>query len=802
MQKHLFLVLLFSSIFSFSQDCDYSFTGNIIDFHDGTPLAGASVTIANTNKIVQANFDGEFSLSNICEGQYTINVSHAYCDSKSFTVTINGNTVKSFKLEHHTEELNEILVRSVLKVESTSIEQSIDKQTIETYADKSLGDALNTISGVSTLNTGNSIVKPMIHGLHSSRLIIINNNVRQFDQEWGDEHAPNIDINASSRISVVKGANTLIYGSDAIGGLILINPKRYQQKDSLYGSSLVSFNSNGLGGVVNTELVKTYKSGYYLRGQTSLKRFGDFSSANYNLSNSGIKSLNAATQFGYKTFEKGFDAYYSYVNNSIGILRAAHVGNINDLVRAINRGEPGYIGDFSYNIDNPRQAIEHHLAKLETYKRFSSLGKLSLQLDFQYNKRQEFDRRRSSLSDVPSAEFRLFTTSFQPNLKIDALDDFEFNTGFLFRYQKNTSADVSETGISIPLIPNYENLDLGGYITGNHVLNDNTEISAGIRYDYNKIKADKKYKLYDWEYNNYDTLFPEFSTGITENYEIYTTPEFDFHNLSASLGFIKYLGDNFEFIANYGLASRTPNVAELFSDGLHHSAARIETGSLTINKEVANKFMLALEKKHPDFGFSVSPYYKKINDFIQLIPGDRAFTTIRGVFVGWEYDQVDARIFGVDLDLNKRISNHFTYTGNLSLLRGDNITDNIPLINMPATNFSNHITYVNDNWNQLSISLIQKTICKQSRYPDYNFTSFDPILQEDVLVNISSTPSTYTLFGIQTAAEFDGFKKSKIRLELNVDNMFNIAYREHLNRLRYFADDLGRNINFKININY
>ena len=275
-------MLLFGSIFSFSQDCDYSFSGNVIDFHDGTPLVGATIAIAETNIVAQAGFDGEFSLSNICDGKYVINVGHAYCDSKSFNVTISGNTIKTFKLEHHTEELNEILVRSVLKVESTSVEQSIDKQTIETYADKSLGDALNTISGVSTLNTGNSIVKPMIHGLHSSRLIIINNNVRQFDQEWGDEHAPNIDINASSRISVVKGANTLIYGSDAIGGLILINPRRYQQKDSLYGNSLMSFNSNGMGGVVNTELVKTYKSGYYLRGQTSLKRFGDFSSANYN----------------------------------------------------------------------------------------------------------------------------------------------------------------------------------------------------------------------------------------------------------------------------------------------------------------------------------------------------------------------------------------------------------------------------------------------------------------------------------------------------------------------------------------
>ena len=96
-----------------------------------------------------------------------------------------------------------------------------------------MGDALNTLSGVSTLNTGNSIVKPMIHGLHSSRLIIINNNVRQFDQEWGEEYAPNIDINVSSRTSVVRCKYINLW--KCYWGLILINPKRYQQKDSLYG---------------------------------------------------------------------------------------------------------------------------------------------------------------------------------------------------------------------------------------------------------------------------------------------------------------------------------------------------------------------------------------------------------------------------------------------------------------------------------------------------------------------------------------------------------------------------------------
>ena len=89
------------------------------------------------------------------------------------------------------------MLTTSLKTEKTSIEKSLKSGVIDNFSDKSLGDALNTLSGVSSLNTGNTIVKPMIHGLHSSRLLIINNNVRMFDQEWGDEHAPNIDINAS-----------------------------------------------------------------------------------------------------------------------------------------------------------------------------------------------------------------------------------------------------------------------------------------------------------------------------------------------------------------------------------------------------------------------------------------------------------------------------------------------------------------------------------------------------------------------------------------------------------------------------
>ena len=800
----LFIICVMLMCFNMlhAQKCTFSFKGNITDFHDNSSLAGASVHIVNLNKFTSSNLDGNFEFDNLCSGVITLEIKHLACETQKITFNLTKDTFKSITLEHHLEELAEILVKADNKTEATSIEQTLSKKEVEAYADKSLGDALKSLSGVSSLNTGNSIVKPMIHGLHSSRLLIINNNVRQFDQEWGAEHAPNIDINAGGRIKVIKGANTLIYGSDAIGGLILIRPDNYTRKDTLFGGTSTALNTNGWGGNINSEIVKTYQSGYYAKAQASYKMFGDFEAADYNLSNSGIKSMNASGRFGYKSFEKGFDAYYSYVHNTIGIIRAAHVGNVNDLIRAINRKEPSFIDDFSYAIDNPKQAISHHLGKIEAYKRFKGLGKLTLQYDFQVNRRKEFDRRRASFEDAPAADFRLFTTSIQPNLKIDAVDNFVLNTGFLLHYQQNDSANESITRISIPLIPDYDKYEAGIYTTGNYKLNLNTTISAGFRYDFSRIEAEKKYKVFDWEENNYDELFPEFSSGVIDNFEIYTSPKFNFHNISASLGLTSSFGNNFDFLFNYGLASRMPNASELFSNGLHHSAARIETGSLLLNKEIANKFVTSIERKNQNFGFSISPYYNHIKDFIQLIPAGEALTTIRGAFIEWKYNQVDAQIFGVDIDINNKLSDKFMYKGSLSLLRGDNLTEDTALINMPSTNFSNSIVYNNKKLNQLSIGITQYTELKQNRFPDYNFFTFNPILQEDVYVDISSAPSAFTLFHFNSSANFKISSTSSLNVAFNVENLFNISYRNYLNRLRYFADEVGRNFNIKLKFNY
>ena len=311
MRNHALLVLLFSSITSLSQDCNNSLSGKVTDIHDGQLLTGVTLIVAETDQAVQTNLDGTYSFSNLCNATYYIQVSHPYCLTKGFTVKVSGDTNKSFKLEHHIEELNQITIdgKAYSDKSKTLLENSINQEYLERYSSGSLGDALKSLSGVSSLNTGNTVVKPMINGLHSSRVVIINNGVRMEDQDWGAEHAPNIDINSVSNLTVVKGAGALQFSGEAVGGVIVAESSKVPVKDSLYGKSLMTATTNGRGSALSSKLTKSYQNGWHATLQGSLKRFGDFKAPNYVLSNTGIFERSAALQVGFNRFDYGFEGY-------------------------------------------------------------------------------------------------------------------------------------------------------------------------------------------------------------------------------------------------------------------------------------------------------------------------------------------------------------------------------------------------------------------------------------------------------------------------------------------------------------
>jgi len=339
MNKEFFWViaLVLCSTLASAQKCNYTFKGIVKDFHDGASLSSATVQVENSKQYTITDQNGNFVLQNLCGQEYTLIVSHISCNTRKIKIDPRKETFKEIRLEHHIEELNEVQVKSEVDKKTLTAQETVLKQNIlERYSTQSLGDAIKEIPGVSTLNTGNSIVKPVINGLHSSRVLIMTNNVRLQDQEWGVEHAPNIDITAAGSVSLIKGANALEYGGDAIGGVIIVNPNRIYGKDSIYGRTIVNGHTNGRGYGLNSLLTKSWNDGWYLSGQASYRRAGDFEAPKYNLTNTGNISTSFSLRTGFRKFEQGFDLYYSYVDNEIGILRSSHIGNVEDLVANCN----------------------------------------------------------------------------------------------------------------------------------------------------------------------------------------------------------------------------------------------------------------------------------------------------------------------------------------------------------------------------------------------------------------------------------------------------------------------------------
>jgi iron complex outermembrane receptor protein len=783
----------------YSQNCNHSLEGYVLDFHNGEPIAGATLQIENSQLHTISDSNGKFIINNLCESSIELIVSHVACDQKTVEIDIKNNIQTTIYLEHHIEELEMVAIKGNNSNNGaiSAQKEKIDKKIIDNFSSESLGTILKQAKGVSSISTGNKIVKPVINGLHSSRIAIMNNNVRMEDQEWGIEHAPNIDVNAIDNITVIKGSNALAYAGDAIGGIVVLKPLRYLNKDTLYGKTITGFQSNGLGYNLNSMFSKNFKNGWFANGNVGYKQNGDLKSPDYNLTNTGAKSFSGSVIMGYQKFEYGFEANLIYIDNTMGILSASHIGNIGDLVNSIDNEEPRIINDFSYTINSPKQEVSHLLGKINFYKRFSALGKLSIQYDYQNNHRFEFDKRIGDDRNKPAVDLELITQNLKSDLMIDKFDNSTIYLGVTGKYQENIANP--ETGVR-RLIPDYEKMDVSIYGIWNTTFNDKLKTDFGVRYDYNFIDAQKYYKTSRWEERGYSEDFSDFIVDDLGT-QLLTNPIFTYHNISLSAGLIYSVNKNNDLIFNYGLSSRPPNPSELFSDGLHHSAARIELGDLRLTKEISNRVGLSYQLEANRINLSLDTFINQINDFIYLKPTGTQ-STIRGAFPVWEYFKTNALLAGIDTSIDYQFTELWSLNSSFSYVYGQNTEEDIPLIDIPAFKLNNALNYKLKKWNHLNVRLAHEWIGRQNRYPNYNFETYIPTTGEYVEVDISTPPDAFQLIHLFGDVTFLLNQELNLNLMIGIMNLFNTNYREYLNRLRYYADDTGRNITIQIKFNY
>ena len=787
------LVLIFCGFAMTSAQKIYTAEGTVQDFHDKTMLENAVVKIGEFTATTDKK--GKFSFSKIPAGTYQLVAKHPDCNDYTENVKIDKDLHLAITLEHHIGEIETVTLHGSHKARGSVIMKTLEKSDIERNSTENLGNLLKGISGVSGLKTGNNIVKPVIHGLYGSRISIINNGVRMQEQEWGIEHAPNIDVNNFQHIDVIKGASALRYGSDAIGGVVVLEPEIFPKKDTLKGSVNLSGISNGRGLGIDVNVAKIWKNGWAVKSGGSIRKLGDQSAKGYNLKNTGsdFSSFNFTVQK--NNYKNGFSFDYYLTNQNLGILRDSHVSTPRDYYEAMNAPVPFYSGNFSYEIDNPRQLIEHHLAKISAFNRFENIGKVSATYSFQYNHRQEFDLRRGVLSEIPSLDLALMTHQFNINDLLER-EKWSLETGLDASFQNNYSDPATQAR---RLIPNYDKYSAGIYSVFKYKITPELSAEAGIRYDYNFYDVTKWYDKSDWE-NLYADAYPEFYVRTNAN-RILTRPKLKYHNLSYNAGLEYHPSSHFNLKFNYAKVGRTPNIAELFSDGLHHSAAIIEKGNMSIKNEEGHQFNLLADAKLEvlqGLEVSVNPYFFVTKNFINQIPNGILQLTQAGTFPVWIYQQIDAKMYGLDVDLRLNMTDNFSYKGRGSYVHGQDETNDEPLILMMPVNFSNSLQFNKKEWNGLYLNVENQIFADQKRYPVHNLEFTDYVAGEEVttVVDISTPPKTYSLWNVQAGIDL----AKNFSAGLTVNNVFNTNYRDYMNRMRLFANDMGRN--FILNLRY
>ena len=281
----LFLICGFAQSVT-AQNCTSSISGIILDI-DGTPLPHAALNLQRTEHNTISDLHGAFQFTGLCAGNYVLSVSFIGYETRSISVIVPTSTALTIRLQPSTTILEDVVIEGEQgQAGSTQTISMLEQEDLAALHGKPLGESLKEIPGVNALQTGPSIFKPVIDGLHSQRVLILNNGIRQEGQQWGVEHAPEVDPFIASQIQVVKGAETVRYGSAAMGGVIIINPPPLHQTEKVGGEINVGLMSNNRMGVFSglVEGTMAERSRWAWRLQSSVKK-------RWRLSRSQIQSV-------------------------------------------------------------------------------------------------------------------------------------------------------------------------------------------------------------------------------------------------------------------------------------------------------------------------------------------------------------------------------------------------------------------------------------------------------------------------------------------------------------------------------
>ncbi len=741
----------------FGQNCSNMVSGDVIDFIEKKPLENATLALLELNVRTKTDQNGIFKFNKICTGKYHLKISHIGCETKIVFIQLRSDSVLHLSLDHSMQTLHEVHVKGDLAEVSVLQTKNIKASKILENSNENLSTLLENINGVSSLKNG-TISKPIIQGFSGNRLTILNNGVPQNGQQWGTDHALEIDPLVANKIQVIKGTASLSYAGSNAGNVILIQPANIEPEPHVHGLLNYFFESNGRGHGLRAETQQGSSKIAWRMGIT-YKNFGDRKAPDYFLRNTGNSELNGDLFLQKTKNSKKVELYFSTFNADLGLLRGSQIGNLEDLNVAFTKSIPFYTEPALKRLtDAPKQKVSHNLVKL-SYKNFESEGlNTEAYIALQSNVRKEFDIRRNTLNEKPSLSINQNSLHVEYKIHVDKGVNQHFSTGVQAKIVDNTN--IPETGI-LPLIPDYLSIDPSVFLIY-ELTKKNIHLETGLRYDgvFQNVKL--------------------ISNEIPRRIIAYDK---QFHNMSASAGFHTNLKGKVNLEFQTAISNRNPAINELFSKGLHQGVAGIELGNVALKNEQAFKNTLSINIKQEKWlEVNMSTYYNYINDYIYLKPSSEQQLTIRGAYPVFKYEQTDARIKGLDIDSKVNISKAIYFMNQVSLIQGKE--NKRTLVYLPQNRLKNELAYeTSERMFKVNIS-----------YTHYFKYAHLKSNQDFIAVSPG--------FGLMAMSMQKDFIKNtkKLKLSININNALNTKYRMYLNRLRYYSDDLGRSVVIGFNV--
>ena len=738
--------------------------GKIVDAQTQSPLPGATISIPDLRTSAVTNQDGEFVFKNLpAKGRFLVQVSYIGYRTITKSIELSDPGSLEFALQPSVIEGREVVITgsassSDNRKNSTSV-STVSKSDLLYHPSTNLIDAISRVPGVAQVTTGPGISKPVIRGLSYNRVVTVSDGVKQQGQQWGDEHGIEIDQYSADHVEVLKGPASLMYGSDALGGVINILDGLPAPDGTLRGEFLTNYaTNNGLTG--NSLMLQGNENGFIYKVRGSYKNAYSYKTPTEYVPNSGFNETNFEGQI-------GLNKKWGYAHLDASSFRT-NLGFYEPV-----RNDQGQLVDDNNNIFSdtqnkdrtlayPRQDVRHYKIALNSN---ILLGGSSLKatLGFQHNLRRELE----GAGDEDLALFlNSYTYSYDLKYSLKEVNGWAPVLGVSGEFMHSLNTSGAEQ-----LIPDYDSQALGGFAYVKKTWNNDT-FNAGIRFDYRKMTG----KAFDG-----DSQFDAFSNK--------------FSHVTGALGYTHEFNEAFSFKANAGSAFRAPNIAELSANGVHEGAFRYEVGNPDLKPEQSYQADASFDYQNQYINTSVGVFANIIQNYIYYSTAGETREIDERDYPVYNFVQDNAFLRGVEASLTLHPVGFLHFENTFSYTRATNRTTKESLPFTPAAALRNEQRF-------------EPKIAGTSH--SYFSVGIDNFWRQSKIDSFEQPTAGYTLLNAAIGTTLRLSKNQVITVYAAGKNLLNKAYYDHLSRFKpgRLSDEdptlgiynMGRNVTFGVTL--